>query len=156
MPYAKITQKCPKKVGNSLQILYVPNEEGTHKITASVDSQSLTYNLAVGKISVYGKNMTKVQGDNKTFTAVFKDSDGNIISNQKVLHMFSAIAPEAPEKDGYMFTGWSDSFTCIDKDKVITAIYKEDKEPRLIVNSVQATSGDKGVRVAVVLKKKKK
>lgn len=88
----------------------------------------------------------------KKYTVIFKDSDGNIISNQKVLHMFSAIAPEAPEKDGYMFTGWSDSFTCIDKDKVITAIYKEDKEPRLIVNSVQATSGDKGVRVAVVLK----
>lgn len=67
-------------VGNSLQILYVPNEEGTHKITASVDSQSLTYNLAVGKISVYGKNMTKVQGDNKTFTAIFKDSNGNYLN----------------------------------------------------------------------------
>ena len=68
-------------VGNSLEIIYVPNEEGTHKITATADSQSLTYTVAVGKISVYGKNMTKVQGDNKTFTAVFKDSNGNYLKN---------------------------------------------------------------------------
>ncbi len=67
-------------VGNSLEITYVPGEEGTHKITATVDSQSLTYDLSVGKISVYGKNMTKVQGDNKTFTAVFKDSNGNYLN----------------------------------------------------------------------------
>ena len=64
---------------NSLEIIYVPNEEGTHKITAAVDSQNVTYNLSVGKISVYAKNLTKVQGDNKTFTAVFKDSNGNYL-----------------------------------------------------------------------------
>ena len=67
-------------VGNSLEVIYVPNEEGTHKITATVDSQSLTYNFAAGKISVYGKDMTKVQGDNQTFTAVFKDSNGNYLN----------------------------------------------------------------------------
>jgi len=72
-------------VGNSLEIIYVPNEEGTHKITAAVDSQSLTYDVSVGKISVYGKNMTKVQGDNKTFTAVFKDSDGNYLKEGTVI-----------------------------------------------------------------------
>ena len=66
--------------GNSLEVIFVPNEEGTHKITATVDSETLTYNLAVGKISVYGKDMTKVQGDNKTFTAVFKDSNGNYLN----------------------------------------------------------------------------
>lgn len=65
--------------GNSLEIIYVPNEEGTHKITATVDSQNLNYDVNVGKITVYGKDMTKVQGDNKNFTAVFKDSSGNYL-----------------------------------------------------------------------------
>ena len=74
-----------KIVGNSLEITYVPDETGTHKLTATVDSQSLTYDISVSKISVYGKNMTKVQGDNKTFTAVFKDSNGNYLNKERKL-----------------------------------------------------------------------
>lgn len=66
-------------VGNSLEIIYVPNEEGTHKITATLDSQNLNCDVNIGKITVYGKDMTKVQGDNKTFTAIFKDSSGNYL-----------------------------------------------------------------------------
>lgn len=70
-----------KIVGNSLEVIYIPNEDGTHTITATVDSQNVNYNLPVTRMTVYGKNITKIQGDNKTFTAVFTDSNGTYLND---------------------------------------------------------------------------
>ena len=39
------------------------------------------------------QNMTKVQGDNKTFTAVFKDSDGNYLKEGTVITIPAMIIP---------------------------------------------------------------
>lgn len=98
------------------------------------------------KVMIYGEENLE------THTVIFKDSDGNLIDSQRVVHMFAATAPVAPEKDGYIFNGWSDSFICVDKDMVITAEYIADTKPRFVVESTTVSSGDTGVQIAVVVK----
>lgn len=85
-------------------------------------------------------------------TVTFKDSNGNILDQQKVLHSFAATAPEAPAVEGYVFVGWSESYTSIMKDTVITALYEQDTVPRFVVESVTAAAGESGVTVAVSVK----
>ena len=40
------------------------------------------------------------------YAVVFKDKDGNVLTSQQVASGESAVAPAAPEVDGYKFTGW--------------------------------------------------
>lgn len=68
------------------------------------------------------------------------------------MHSFAATAPEAPAVEGYVFVGWSESYTSIMKDTVITALYEQDTVPRFVVESVTAAAGESGVTVAVSVK----
>ncbi len=58
-----------------------------------------------------------------TYTVMFVDTDGTILSTQTVEYGKSASAPEAPAKDGYIFQGWDSDFSNIVKDTVVTAKY---------------------------------
>lgn len=88
----------------------------------------------------------------KTHTVIFKDADGNVINTQSVLHSFAAVAPEAPIKENYIFTGWSADFKNVMKDMVITAEYISNREPMFSVEKVAAKAGDSFVTVAVSVK----
>ncbi len=61
-----------------------------------------------------------------TYTVTFVGMDGTILGTQKVGHGQDAVAPEAPEVDGYVFVGWDEEFSHITGEKTITAQYKED------------------------------
>ncbi len=58
-----------------------------------------------------------------TYTVMFVDTDGTILSTQEIEYGKSATAPEAPAKDGYIFQGWDTDFYNIVKDTVVTAKY---------------------------------
>ncbi len=85
-------------------------------------------------------------------TVTFKDWNGTVLSTQKVMHSFAAIAPEAPEREGFKFVGWSTDFKNITRTTVVTAIYEADNTPTFVVNSVSVNAGDRNVTVAVSVK----
>ncbi|WP_295609624.1 right-handed parallel beta-helix repeat-containing protein [uncultured Methanobrevibacter sp.] len=69
-----------KKINSdSLELIYVPNENGIHKIDFTINSQKLSCDLNVTYISVYGYDIQKIYGDNQLYSAVFKDKNGKYL-----------------------------------------------------------------------------
>ena len=64
----------------------------------------------------------------ESFTVIFKDYDGTTLSTQTVAKGAAAVAPEAPARDGYTFTGWDKSFDNITADTTVTAQYEKKAE----------------------------
>ncbi len=61
----------------------------------------------------------------QTFTVTFKDWDEQVLSEQVVEWGKSAIAPEDPEREDYLFIGWSPSdFSTVYENMTITAQYE--------------------------------
>ena len=56
-------------------------------------------------------------------TVTFVDWDGTVFSTQVVADGNSATAPEAPEREGYTFTGWDVEFTSVTENITVTAQY---------------------------------
>jgi hypothetical protein len=56
-------------------------------------------------------------------TVTFIDFDGRIIDTQTVFHGGMAVAPNIPECEGYIFTGWDNAFDYIVEDIIIAAQY---------------------------------
>jgi len=63
-----------------------------------------------------------------TYTVVFKDLDGNVLSESVVEEGQTAIAPIAPEIDGMVFYKWDKEFTSITENLEILPIYEKDVE----------------------------
>ncbi|NLI69260.1 MAG: hypothetical protein GX364_00130 [Firmicutes bacterium] len=61
----------------------------------------------------------------KTYTVTFVDHDGTVLKEEEVNHGADATAPEAPEREGYNFTGWDRDFTNVTEDLTVTATYIE-------------------------------
>ena len=59
-------------------------------------------------------------------TVTFMDGE-KVLDTQKTAYGSSAEAPEAPEKKGYVFTGWDADFTNMTKDLTVTAQYRQNK-----------------------------
>ncbi|WP_295609632.1 right-handed parallel beta-helix repeat-containing protein [uncultured Methanobrevibacter sp.] len=73
-----------KITGKTLEITYIPLEVGTHKIT--ITPQNLKHELKSEFISVYGYDLVKTDGDSATYSATFKDRDGNFLKpGEKVI-----------------------------------------------------------------------
>lgn len=60
-----------------------------------------------------------------TYTVTFVDWDGTVLKEQTVNWGSSATAPEDPEREGYVFTGWDTSFTVVTSDLTVKAQYTE-------------------------------
>ena len=60
----------------------------------------------------------------RTYTVTFLDKDGKVIEVQDVPYGEAAVAPEAPEVDGYTFTGWDKQFDNVTGDLTVNAQYK--------------------------------
>ena len=103
-------------------------ENGTYDFTfttkepASVDTGDFVIALAVeGGDGLINVGMVKYE--RPTYTVTFATESGTI-STQEVEAGGSASAPEAPEKEGYTFTGWSRSTTNVTKNLTVVAQYK--------------------------------
>ena len=59
------------------------------------------------------------------YKVVFKDKDGNVLSETEVEQGTSATAPEAPVVDGYEFKGWDKEFSNVTSDVTINPIYEK-------------------------------
>ena len=86
----------------------------------------------------------------KQYTVVFKDANGKVISTQTVSSGDSAMPPEAPAKDGYVFKRWDKSFDYVTENVTITPVYEKlSNNPTFVVQNVTAKSGDQSVAVNV-------
>ena len=90
-----------------------PEVEGYNFIGWDKDFDHVQENLTV-----------QAQYQIKTFTVKFQDSFGNTIETQVVEWDKSATAPEAPEKEGYHFIGWSMDYTHVKEDMSVYAKYE--------------------------------
>lgn len=94
----------------------------------------------------------------KTFTVNFKNFDGAVISAQVINETKGATEPEIkPSREGYTFKGWDKSFTNINADTVVTAVFEKNPEIYTVtfkdsdgkdLSSVKVESG-KGVAAPV-------
>ena len=79
----------------------------------------------------------------KTFTVMFVDYDNTILAVAKVEEGTNLPTPDAPTRDGYEFTGWSQTTDNVTKDMIVVAQYKK------IVTPVEpATEGTLRIEVA--------
>gem|GEM_PF-6279030 len=58
-----------------------------------------------------------------TYQVTFVDWNNTVLSTQEVVHGATAAAPTVPNRPGYTFSGWSDSYTNIKENKTIQAVY---------------------------------
>ena len=59
-----------------------------------------------------------------TYTVTFLDKDGATIDEQTIDYNEAAEAPDAPEVEGYHFTGWDEDFEHITSDLTVQAQYE--------------------------------
>lgn len=59
------------------------------------------------------------------FTVTFNDWDGTLLKTQMVNPGKSAVAPNTPAREGYVFVGWNKSFSYVTGDMTTTAQYRE-------------------------------
>ena len=72
--------------------------------------------------------LLNIVGCTKKYTVTFKDYDGSLLKEVIVRKGNDAEAPKDPSRDGYLFTGWSESYTDIKDNKIIVAQYEKVKE----------------------------
>lgn len=121
------------KVGNK-----IVSDEATFKTAAAAD---ITYE------AVFAEKV------DETFTVVFVDPYGNVISTQPVTNGSAITIPDAPKITGYTFTGWSmteEEISKLTDGATIYAQYKKDdvakytvtvpEDATLIVDGVETAS----------------
>lgn len=72
----------------------------------------------------YGPTSIDALRGNLTYTVVFKDADGTVLSTEQIGYGSTANPPVNPERTGYSFTGWDINFSNVTSDLVVTAQYK--------------------------------
>ncbi len=71
-----------------------------------------------------GNNSGEI-GETTTYTVTFNSWDGSVLKVQSGIKKGeSAIAPEAPMRDGYTFIGWDRTFDNVTESFTVTATYK--------------------------------
>ncbi|MBQ4568934.1 MAG: InlB B-repeat-containing protein [Ruminococcus sp.] len=65
----------------------------------------------------------------KVYTVVFLDYDGKFIEVQMVNEGKSAVAPEAPSRSGYDFSGWDTEFENVTSNIIVKATYTKLPKP---------------------------
>lgn len=99
---------------------------GTYIFIFDTDEKRLTVNY-------FPKGVDPNEPINPTieeYTVIFKDYDGKVLDTQVVLEGSSAVAPEAPQREGdekyhYVFIGWDTPFTSVNEDLTVTAMYEQ-------------------------------
>ena len=65
------------------------------------------------------------EGEWILYIVQFLDKDGNVLSTQELEPGEDAVAPEAPQVEGYTFTGWDTEFTNVQSDLTVKPQYEK-------------------------------
>ncbi len=80
----------------------------------------------------------------------FKDYDGSVIATVKVEEGKSAVKPDDPIREGYIFIGWDKDFSNVTSDLTVTALYEAipDFTPQNL-KAVVEPLGDDDIRITL-------
>lgn len=73
----------------------------------------------------------------ESYTVTFADHRGKVLSEQTVPEGGDAVLPEAPEKAGAQFLGWSGNYANVTQDETVRAVYSDEKNV-IVVHSASA------------------
>ena len=116
--------------------------EGTSEQWENVD-------ISTGNTSLENAQIHFKEEVVQTYTVTFKDYDGTVLKTEEVESGKAATAPANPSRDGYIFTGWDQSFGNVISDMEIVAQYQKNTAPTLAVSNVTTTAGATNVEVVV-------
>jgi uncharacterized repeat protein (TIGR02543 family) len=102
-------------LGTSASAPNVPNREGYDFTGWDKDFSNVTGNLVV----------TAQYSLKPSYTVTFVDWDGTVLKTQTVMEGSSAIAPNNPYREGYIFVGWNTSLDNVLSNLIIEAQYIE-------------------------------
>ena len=137
---------------NRVKICGDLNHNGLDIMDATAIQRYLAHYTIEGEIEVPCEKPTETT-QTSDHTVVFKDSDGNVLSTQTIPDGGAALAPDNPEREGYIFAGWSTSFDSVTGDMEIVAMFNEiGTSPVFVIDRVYAHPGDKKVAVTVTVK----
>ena len=98
---------------------YVDYPEVQKWIDAGVDYLTCDWQV-MEKLNLPLKDLTP----KPTYTVTFKDSDGTILKEAKVVEGKTAASPQVTPKDGYNFIGWDKEITNVRSDMEVVAQYE--------------------------------
>jgi hypothetical protein len=83
------------------------------------------------------------------YTVTFVDYNGNVLKKTTVVKGEAATAPAVPEREGFAFVGWDQSFDCVETNLKVTAVYNQTILPVLSAETVTVNKAAGTVDVAV-------
>ncbi len=92
-------------------------------LNGKIVSDDATFTTTAFVDATYTPVFTETAAD--TFTVVFVDNYGNVISTQEVANASEITAPTAPTRPGYTFTGWSVDYTTLTEGATIYAQFEK-------------------------------
>ena len=121
-PVAQLVLELPEKDRNMADYgVYSYEFDGDEymitEVSCAADGRYLTFDGAVD--GIYAVFYTRC------FDVVFEDWDGSVLSRQRVPYAEAAKAPEAPQRKGFLFVGWSKAFDEVASDLTIKAKYEK-------------------------------
>ena len=78
--------------------------------------------------------ITTIEALKPSYSVTFIEENGTVIDTQRVVEGQTAIMPDAPQKTGYNFVGWSSSITNIRTDMTIVARYEKKEYYVVFIN----------------------
>ena len=69
--------------------------------------------------------LLETETDVKTYKVVFISEQGGVLKIQEVVENYPAVAPVAPNKQGYTFKAWSEDYSSITKNTTIYPLYEK-------------------------------
>ena len=74
-----------------------------------------------------------------TYDVTFLKNDGSMLKRRQVLHGEAAVAPDAPEIEGYTFIGWDTDFSNVTENLIVRPIYQKIKGPDPATQDITVT-----------------
>lgn len=105
------------KHGDDVEAPEAPDEEGMRFVGWDQDLTQIVSDMDV-----------HAEYEANTYTVEFQDMNGNTINIQNILYGKDALLPEAPEVEGYTFTGWMGNYRNILKNEIVSAQYRKNEE----------------------------
>lgn len=83
------------------------------------------------------------------YTVIFVDYNDKVLKKTTVVKGEAATAPAVPEREGFAFIGWDQSFDSVISDMKVTALYNQTVLPGLIAEAVEVNKQAGTVDVAI-------
>jgi uncharacterized repeat protein (TIGR02543 family) len=91
---------------------------------ANIGAETTTFTMPASDVSITATWLPLSGLESPSFfTITFINWNGEVLSTQRIQAGNSALAPLAPSRAGYQFTGWSASFAQVSSDLVISALF---------------------------------